>query len=136
MSENLSKKILVLCNQSRILYLTRFELIKTLLDRGDTVLISAPKSPYSAPFEEAGCRMVDTPLDRRGLTPWSDFKLRGEHALAHGDAVQPRQDDEHLPLHVGVFHFLPPMVADSAAFSMMSILPWTAPSSRMNGSSR
>ncbi len=79
MSENLSKKILVLCNQSRILYLTRFELIKTLLDRGDTVLISAPKSPYSAPFEEAGCRMVDTPLDRRGLTPWSDFKLRGAY---------------------------------------------------------
>ncbi|MBO7726662.1 MAG: glycosyltransferase, partial [Thermoguttaceae bacterium] len=77
MTENNSKVVLILCNQSRILYLTRFELIKALLDRGDTVYISAPKSPYSAPFTEAGCRMIDTPLDRRGLTPQSDFKLRG-----------------------------------------------------------
>ena len=75
MTENSPRVVLILCNQSRILYLTRFELIKALLDRGDTVYISAPQSPYSAPFTEAGCRMIDTPLDRRGLTPLSDFRL-------------------------------------------------------------
>ena len=78
MSKN-SRKILVLGNQARILYLTRFELIKALIDRGDTVYILVPESPYAEPFTEAGCRVIDTPLDRRGLTPWSDFKLRGAY---------------------------------------------------------
>lgn len=78
MSKN-SRKILVLGNQARILYLTRFELIKELLDRGDELFVSVPESPYAAPFTEAGCRVIDTPLDRRGLTPRSDFKLRGAY---------------------------------------------------------
>ncbi|MCR5359799.1 MAG: glycosyltransferase family 4 protein [Thermoguttaceae bacterium] len=78
MSKN-SRKILVLGNQARILYLTRFELIKELLDRGDTLFVSVPESPYAAPFTEAGCRVIDTPLDRRGLTPRSDYKLRGAY---------------------------------------------------------
>ena len=78
MSKN-SRKILVLGNQARILYLTRFELIKELLDRGDELFVSVPESPYAAPFTEAGCRVIDTPLDRRGLTPRSDYKLRGAY---------------------------------------------------------
>ncbi|MBR5416373.1 MAG: glycosyltransferase family 4 protein [Thermoguttaceae bacterium] len=75
----ISRKILVLGNQARILYLTRFELIKELLDRGDELFVSVPESPYAAPFTEAGCRVIDTPLDRRGLTPRSDYKLRGAY---------------------------------------------------------
>ena len=75
----ISRKILVLGNQARILYLTRFELIKGLLDRGDELFVSVPETPYAEPFTEAGCRVIDTPLDRRGLTPLSDFKLRGAY---------------------------------------------------------
>ncbi|MGI5832680.1 MAG: glycosyltransferase family 4 protein [Thermoguttaceae bacterium] len=69
------KTVLILCNGARIFYLTRFELVKALLDRGYTVYLSAPHSDKSAPFVEAGCRMIDTPLDRRGLSPWNDLKL-------------------------------------------------------------
>ena len=72
---NRPKKVLVLCNGARILYLTRFELLKALRDRGDTVYLSTPRNSANAPFEEIGCRIIETPLDRRGLTPKEDFKL-------------------------------------------------------------
>ena len=74
-AKNRPKKVLVLCNGARILYLTRFELLKALRDRGDTVYLSTPRNSATAPFEEIGCQIIETPLDRRGLTPKQDFKL-------------------------------------------------------------
>lgn len=79
------RKILLLGNQARILCLTRFELVKALVDRGWTVFVSVPESKYAAPFAEAGCRLIDTPLDRRGLTPLSDLKLRGIYQKIIGE---------------------------------------------------
>ena len=74
-ASNRPKKILVLCNGARILYLTRFELLKALRDRGDTVYLSTPRNSAVSPFREIGCQIIETPLDRRGLTPKEDFKL-------------------------------------------------------------
>ena len=65
-----------------------------------------------------------------------NLNLGCKHALADGDAVEPRQNAEHLLLHVQILHFLPPMVADSAAFSTISTLPRRRPISSTSGSSR
>ena len=72
---NRPKKALILCSGAHFLYPTRFELMKALRDRGYTVYLSTPQSNYSVLFEEIGCKIIDTPFDRRGLTLAGDFKL-------------------------------------------------------------
>lgn len=67
-------KILILTNHSFMLYQFRRELIQELLKEHE-VHISVPFGEYIHEFEEMGCRMIHTPLDRRGINPVTDFKL-------------------------------------------------------------
>lgn len=67
-------KILILANNDVGLYQFRRDLIQTLLPK-HSVTISLPYGPLVEPLKEAGCRFLDTPIDRRGINPATDLKL-------------------------------------------------------------
>lgn len=67
-------KILILANFDVGLYQFRRELIEELL-KEHQVLLSLPDGDLVRPFEEMGCRFIDTPIDRRGINPVTDLKL-------------------------------------------------------------
>lgn len=67
-------KILILANNDIGLYQFRKELIFELL-REHSVTLLLPYGEMVEPLREAGCRFVDTPVDRRGVNPVKDFGL-------------------------------------------------------------
>lgn len=69
------KKILILANNDIGLYKFRKELIQALIEQGDKVYISLPYGKLVEPLKEMGCEFIDTPVDRRGINPITDFKL-------------------------------------------------------------
>lgn len=70
-----NKKILILANLDIGLYKFRKALIKELLDQGNEVYISLPKGMLIENLEKMGCHFIETPIDRRGINPATDFKL-------------------------------------------------------------
>ncbi|UMZ34198.1 glycosyltransferase family 4 protein [Priestia megaterium] len=69
------KKVLILANHFITLYAFRKELVNELLESGNEVYLSLPDSPENTYFQDKGCKIINTPLDRRGTNPLSDFKL-------------------------------------------------------------
>ncbi len=67
-------RILILANNDLGLYRFRKELIEELLKEHE-VYISLPYGDLVEPLIEAGCVMIDTPVDRRGVNPVTDLKL-------------------------------------------------------------
>ncbi|HRU99233.1 MAG TPA: glycosyltransferase family 4 protein [Ruminococcus sp.] len=67
-------KILILANNDIGLYQFRKELIFELLKK-HKVYISLPYGKLIEPLKKAGCKFIDTPLDRRGINPFTDLKL-------------------------------------------------------------
>lgn len=67
-------KVLIFANNDIGLYQFRRELILSLL-KEHQVLISLPDGEMVRPLEEMGCQFIDTPVDRRGINPATDFKL-------------------------------------------------------------
>lgn len=68
-------KILILTNNVNGLYLFRKELVKTLADRGDEVVVSLPPDSDYGKLEQLGCRVIPTWFERRGNNPVKDLKL-------------------------------------------------------------
>lgn len=68
-------RILILANYDLGLYKFRKELIEELLNLGHEVYISLPDGDLVRPFEKMGCTFIDTPVDRRGINPKTDFGL-------------------------------------------------------------
>lgn len=68
-------RILILANYDLGLYKFRKELIEELLNQGHEVYISLPDGDLVRPFEKMGCTFIDTPVDRRGINPKTDFGL-------------------------------------------------------------
>lgn len=68
-------KILILANYDLGLYKFRKELIEELLNQGHDVYISLPDGNLLRYFEKIGCHFIDTPIDRRGINPKTDFRL-------------------------------------------------------------
>ena len=66
--------VLIAANYDVGLYQFRKELLEELL-KDHRVMISLPYGPLVEPLQEAGCRFIDTPVDRRGLNPLKDFAL-------------------------------------------------------------
>lgn len=66
--------ILILANNDVGLYQFRRELIQEL-QKEHTVTLSLPNGVLIRPFEEMGCRFVNTPIDRRGIDPATDLAL-------------------------------------------------------------
>lgn len=68
-------KILILANSDLGLYKFRKELIEELIKNGYEVYLSLPEGDLIKPFEIMGCTFIETPVDRRGINPITDFKL-------------------------------------------------------------
>ena len=68
-------KFLILSNHSFMLWQFRREIIQTLLNHGLEVVIGVPFGDHVDDFIQLGCKMIDTPLERRGLNPFRDWKL-------------------------------------------------------------
>ena len=69
------KRILFLANHFITLYSFRKELIKQLLEDGHEVIISLPPDSENSYFSDLGCKILITPIDRRGVNPIKDIKL-------------------------------------------------------------
>lgn len=67
-------KILILANNDVGLYQFRRELIAELL-KDNEVYISLPYGELVNPLVDIGCVFIDTPIDRRGINPFTDIKL-------------------------------------------------------------
>lgn len=68
------KKILILINNSVGLYIFRGALIRGLAKDHD-VAASTPDNGFFPELEALGCRVIETPVDRRGVNPATDLKL-------------------------------------------------------------
>lgn len=67
--------ILLLTNSLNGLHSFRKEVVQAILDAGYDVYISAPASEFTQYFESIGCRIIETPIDRRGVNPLKDLQL-------------------------------------------------------------
>lgn len=71
----MTKKILILANHFITLYSFRKELIRKLIEDGNDVYISIPKSDENSFFSDMGCKIIETAVDRRGINPFKDLSL-------------------------------------------------------------
>lgn len=71
----MGKRILVLSNHFITLYNFRKELITKLVENGNEVFISMPKANENSFFSGRKCKVIETPVDRRGVNPIKDFQL-------------------------------------------------------------
>ena len=60
----LQKTICLVYNTSKYLYLHRLALLKTLLDKGNTVYVLAPEVKYSSQIRHVGANFISFPIDR------------------------------------------------------------------------
>ena len=72
---NTKKRVLFLSNHFITLHAFRKELIQRLVEDGHEVYLSLPEDPDNKFFEELGCHIVITEIDRRGVNPVKDMKL-------------------------------------------------------------
>lgn len=67
-------RIVIIANSSRGLYTFRSELIQELLKNNEVVAL-IPDNGKIEQLKELGCKVIDTPIDRRGINPIKDFIL-------------------------------------------------------------
>ena len=70
----MKERFLILANNSDGLYGFRKELLQALAAKGE-VFASIPDNGWFAELEALGCRVIETPVDRRGINPVTDLKL-------------------------------------------------------------
>ena len=70
----MAKKILILANNSGGLYDFRCDLIRALMQKGE-VVASTPFDSRMDELRAMNFRLIETPVDRRGINPATDFKL-------------------------------------------------------------
>lgn len=68
-------KLLFLTNHSFMFWQFRRELVAELLRQGHLVTIGLPFGNHVEDLKALGCRVVDIPVDRRGINPVTDGKL-------------------------------------------------------------
>ena len=71
----MSKKILILGNSPSGLYDFRGALIQELVSMGHEVVALTPKGLKYDEITSLGARVIETPIDRRGVNPTKDLKL-------------------------------------------------------------
>ena len=69
------KRILILSNHSFMLWQFRRELIQTMLQSGMEVTLGVPFGDHIEDFRALGCKLIDIPVDRRGINPVRDLQL-------------------------------------------------------------
>ena len=75
----MGKKILILANHFITIYAFRKEVIQCMVEEGNEVYISTPADEQNKYFEDMGCKIIETPMDRRGTNPLKDMKLVSEY---------------------------------------------------------
>ena len=70
----MSERILVLANKSGGLYSFRRELLEALAKKGE-LWAAIPNDGWFQELQQLGCRIMETPVDRRGINPVTDMKL-------------------------------------------------------------
>lgn len=75
MKVDMAKRILFLSNHFITLHSFRKELIRKLVDDQHEVYISIPASEDNVFFSDMGCKIIETPVDRRGINPLKDLAL-------------------------------------------------------------
>ncbi len=68
-------KILILGNSAFGTFLFRKELVEALIERKHEVYLSVPDDDYVKYFEEMGCKVIITEIDRRGMNPAKEQRL-------------------------------------------------------------
>ena len=68
-------KIVIVANNAAGLYLFRGMLIKRLISDGAKITALIPFGAYVDELRELGVKLIETPMDRRGINPLKDFKL-------------------------------------------------------------
>lgn len=71
----MKKKVLLIGNHSGGMYGFRKELIEKLKDMGNEIIILTPFDDMINELVTLGVRVIDTPMERRGLNPIKDIKL-------------------------------------------------------------
>ena len=71
----MNKRILILTNHSFMLWQFRRELIAALQNRSYRIIVGVPFGEHIDDFRAIGCKMIDTPLERRGMNPVRDAEL-------------------------------------------------------------
>ena len=75
----MKRRILFLAQHFITLYSFRRELIERLCREGHEVYLSIPASEDNVYFENMGCRIVPTQVDRRGTNPFRDLRLIAQY---------------------------------------------------------
>ena len=68
-------KVLIIANCASGLYDFREDLIRRLGTLNQKVYTSVPVDEYVEELTSLGCKIIDTPVDRRGVNPVKDIKL-------------------------------------------------------------
>ena len=68
-------RILILANNYIGLYSFRKEVVSALIEKGNQVIVSAPKDEKATDVERLGCQIIDTQFNRKGTNPIKDFSL-------------------------------------------------------------
>lgn len=68
-------KVLVFANDFTTIYNFRRELIEKLTQQGYQVVLALPPSVKNIYFTKRGYKVLDTPLERKGINPIKEFKL-------------------------------------------------------------
>lgn len=69
------KRVLFLANHFIALYSFRKEMINAMVKQGYELYLSLPPSEENKYFEDLGCHIVETEIDRRGVNPVKDLRL-------------------------------------------------------------
>lgn len=69
------KRILILTNDAKTFALFRGEIIQALAEIGAEVTLSLPADETATALAQFGCRVVETPIHRRGINPFQDLAL-------------------------------------------------------------
>ena len=72
--KNTDVTVLILSNSSAGLYDFRGEFVRALTEKYRVVL-SLPDDVKTKELQELGCEVIETPIDRRGVNPLTDYRL-------------------------------------------------------------
>lgn len=68
-------KVLIFANSASGLYDFREDLIKKFVSLGNEIYTAIPATEYLDELNAIGCKIIDTPVDRRGMNLVKDFSL-------------------------------------------------------------
>ena len=69
------KKVVLIGNHHIVIYNFRRELIQRLIKEGYEVIVVLPVTEEAERIRSLGCKLIDIPVDRRGINPFKDGKL-------------------------------------------------------------